>query len=498
MVFTPIFTELSPSMGLILTVAVVAYVVGTAIFIILDNRTPQSTFAWILTFVLMPVIGPIIYLFFGRSWRAFARSGSLASQAVAGDANQMLRQIYTNQDDLVNRIARERPESFNRKLAHLVVANRGSLITEYNHVEILQDATEKYPRLLADIRAAQHSIHLEYYIWTNDAFTQAVKDALIERARAGVVVRCLYDATSGKAMGKQYRADLRAAGVEIYPYLDSTLRTLHNIQYRSHRKIAVIDGMTGYVGGMNLDREQLEGPKGFDGWRDTHLRIHGEAALALQSSFAVSWYNTTQTPISDLDYFPRRRILFDVDVFCPVQIVQSGPDSQWAAIQQLYFSMIMSATSHVYIQSPFFIPDPSVSEALKAAALAGVDVRIMCQPRGGTYQIPYRAANTYYAEMARAGAKIYLYENDTYFHPKTINIDSKICSVGTANMDIRSFNINYEINAVLYDKVLAQQLADDFTRDMANCVEFTYDEYKQRGLPSRLRDSVYRLASPVL
>lgn len=485
-------------MNILLILVIAAYIIGAAIFIILDNRTPQSTFAWMLTFVLLPVVGLIIYLFFGRSWRAFAREGSLASQAVGGDANQMLRQVFTNQDEVVHRIARERPESFNSKLAHLVVNNRGSLITEYNDVELLQDASEKYPRLLADIQVAEHSVHLEYYIWTNDRFTQELKAALIERARAGVEVRCLYDATSGKAMGKKYRAELRAAGVEIYPYLDSTLRTLHNIQYRSHRKIAVIDGMIGYVGGMNLDCEQLEGPKGFDGWRDTHLRIHGEAAVALQSSFAVSWFNTTQRPIPDPDYFPLEKIQADVQTFSPVQIVQSGPDSQWAAIQQLYFSMIMSATRHVYIQSPFFIPDPSVSEALKAAALAGVDVRIMCQPRGGTFQIPYRAANTYYAEMSRAGARIYLYENDTYFHPKTINIDSKICSVGTANMDIRSFNINYEINAVLYDETHARRLADDFMRDVANCVEFTEEEYRERGLPSRLRDSFYRLASPVL
>lgn len=493
------FAEMIIPLQVLLFVIFALYLIGAAIFIVLDNRTPQSTFAWLLTFIFLPVIGVALYLFFGRSWRAFASGRSLASQAVDGDANRMLRDIFEKQHEVIARVARERPASFNSKLANLVMNNRGSLITEYNRVEILQDALEKYPRLLADIKAAQHSIHLEYYIWTNDEFTQQVKDALIERAAQGVAVRCLYDATSGKAMGKKYRNELRAAGVQIYPYLDyNSLGTLHNIQYRSHRKIAVIDGKIGYVGGMNLDREQLDGPKGFSHWRDTHLRIEGEAALALQSSFAVSWYNTTRTPISGLDYFPRNEILAEVDCFSPVQIVQAGPDSQWEAIRQLYFFMIMAANTSVYIQSPFFIPDPSISEALKAAALAGVDVRIMCQPRGGSYQVPYRAANTYYAEMARAGAKIYLYENDTYFHAKTLIVDNKICTVGTANMDIRSFHINYEINAVLYDEALAAELARDFMRDMAHCSEFVYAEYKERNLASRLLDSTYRLASPLL
>ncbi len=485
--------------GPFLVAIIVGYIIVVSVFIISENRSPQSTFAWLLLFGFLPGIGPLIYLFFGRSYHAFSRQNMLARQAIGSDLTYALGPLLARQQTMAERVAVERPSSFNRRLLNLVASNTGSLLTECNRVEILQNANEKYPRLLQDLRRARHSIHLEYYTWTNDDFTQQLKAVLIERVAEGVKVRCLYDAFTGKAMGEQYRLELRQGGIEIFPYLDySSLSSLHNIQYRSHRKIAVIDGKIGYVGGMNLDSEQLDGPSGFTRWRDTHLRIHGEAALALQSSFVTSWYNTTREAITGPGYFPTEEIRQEVPDYLPVQVTQSGPDSRWSAIHQLYFFMIMAAGKRVYIQSPFFIPDDSISEALKAAALAGVDVRLMCQPRGSYYQLAYRAANTYYADMARAGVKIYLYQNDTYFHPKTINVDSSICSVGTANMDIRSFSINYEINAVLYDEEMARELEEDFMHDVQYCTEFSLEEYAARSFGYRFLDSVYRLASPLL
>ena len=372
--------------------------------------------------------------------------------------------------------------------------NAYSILTGYNEIKILQNASEKYPCLLEDIKQAQHSVHLLYYIWTDDAFTQQVKEALIERAKAGVTVRCLYDATGG-AFGKTYLQDLKAAGVMIQPYLAiDSLYKIHSINYRSHRKIAVIDGKIGYVGGLNLDKDQLDGGV-FGFWRDTHLRIRGEAAHALQASFGVSWYNTTKEKITDLAYYPF--IQNEIKTFLPIQITFSGPDSQWAAIRQLYFFMILAAEEKVYIQSPFFIPDASITEALKAAALSGVEVRMMFTPAGAKYQIPYWAANTYFAEIAQAGARVFLYQRG-YFHPKTINIDSAICAVGTANMDIRSFSINYEASAVIYDEAKAEKLELDFLEDLKYCTEFNLAEYEQRNVLLRLRDSLCRLASPLL
>ncbi len=473
----------------------IPYIAGTSLFLIMDNRKPQTTFAWLFLFIVLPVGGVILYIFFGRNWKAFAKQRKLTMQAIGKDLMRNLSPEFPRQAEVIDRLAHERTASYRTRLLELATRNSGSGIAGYNQVKILQDAHEKYPRLLEDLRGAQCSIHLQYYIWTEDEFTLQVKKVLMERARAGVKVHCLYDA-SNKGLSKQYLADLRAAGVAIHPYLRyDSLYTLHNANYRSHRKIAVIDGKIGYVGGMNLDQEQLSGGKVFNAWRDTHLRIHGEAATLLQALFVTSWYNTTREKLFAPAYFPPVRD--EVDTFLPIQITASGPDSQWQAIKQIYFFMIASAQHHVYIQSPFFIPDESIADALRAAALAGVDVKIICQPRGFTYDLAYRAAYTYYAEMARAGCRIFLYQAG-YFHPKTISIDSTICAVGTANMDIRSFSINYETIAVMYDEATALELEADFHNDLQRCEEFKLEDYKKSGVVRRFWDSVDRLFSPVL
>jgi cardiolipin synthase len=365
----------------------------------------------------------------------------------------------------------------------------------HNRLEILQDASQKYPRLLADIEAAQNSIHLLYYIWEEDEFTESLKRLLVRKAKAGVQVRVLVDA-HGAGVSRRYMRELGENGVQMYIYYNYwSLYKLHTISYRNHRKIAVIDGNIGYTGGLNISQEHLTGGRFFSSWRDTHLRVEGEAVRALQSIFATSWYNTTAERPDAGAYYPPMTDF--VGEHLPIQITASGPDSQWAAIRQLYFLMITSAERHIYIQSPFFIPDDSILEALKAAALGGIDVRLMCAPRGSVYAVPYRAANTYFAELAAAGVRIYLYQKG-YFHPKTVNVDSVVCSVGTANMDIRSFSINYEVNAVIYHRKTAEQLACDFQRDMANCVEFSLVEYNRRNAFARFYDSLARLTSPLL
>jgi cardiolipin synthase len=471
------------------------YVVIAGVFITLENRSPQSTFAWLFLFMAVPVIGVIIYAFFGRGWHAFAREQSLSRQEFGSGLLELddLQPLIKRQEAVIARIIEERPAAYKKKLLHLVKKNSSSLLTGYNDVVILQNASMKYPRLLEDIQGAKHHIHLNYYVWTEDEFTLQIKAALIERAKAGVEVRCLYDA-SGGSMSYQYLNDLKAAGAKINAYLEfRSLTRLHTINYRSHRKIAVIDGRIGYIGGMNLDKDQLDGGEYFDSWRDTHLRIVGEAVIALQASFAVSWFNTTEEKIVESQYFPPA----DVDTFLPVQILMSGPDSQWQAIRQLYFYMITSAVEKVYLQSPFFIPDESILEALKSAALAGVDVRMIFTPKGTTYSTPYWAANTYFKEVAAAGVKIYLYQAG-YFHAKTLNIDSAICTIGTANMDIRSFSLNYEANAVIYDEEKAQELEQDFLEDLKHCIEWRVEEYEKRSVFLRLRDSLARLASPLL
>jgi cardiolipin synthase len=476
----------------IIAAALAVYIVIATIFIIMENRTPQSTFAWLFLFLTLPLVGVIIYIFFGRGRHAFSQETHLARQEMGSDVMRDARELIERQQEYVDRIRVEKPASFRKKILNLASENSSSVLTGYNDIEILQDAAMKYPRLLADIKAAQSSVHLNYYIWTEDDFTLQIKEALMERAKAGVEVRCLYD-ESGGMMSKQYLLDLREARVEIHPYLKfRKLGRLHTANYRSHRKIAVIDGKIGYVGGLNLDKEQLHPPK-FDTWRDTHLRLVGEAAWGLQASFIISWFNTTGQKVTGKKYFPA----VETKNFMPVQLIQSGPDSQWKAIRQLYFQMIMSAEDKLYLQSPFFIPDESISEALKAAALAGVEVNLMFTPRGSTYQIPYRAAHTYFKDVVEAGAKVYLYEAG-YFHPKTLNVDNAVISVGTANMDIRSFSLNYETCAIVYDQEKAKQLEAQFMEDIKHCQEWTLEQYQSTSALHRFGDSICRLASPLL
>lgn len=468
------------------------YTIGVAIFIISENRTPQSTFAWLLLLIAVPIIGLIIYFFLGRGSHSFSKEDELARQEMGEDVRRDVAELIDGQTEYVDRIAQEKPASYRRKILNLVHQNSASVLTAFNDLEILQDASMKYPRLLADIKAAQSSVHLNYYIWTEDEFTLQIKEALIERVKAGVEVRCLYD-ESGGMMSKQYLQDLKDAGVEIYPYLQyRKVGKLTTVNYRSHRKIAVIDGKIGYVGGLNLDKEQLD-PPAFDTWRDTHLRMVGQMAWALQFSFIISWFNTTGQKITGKQYFPE----VETKTFMPVQLIQSGPDSEWAAIRQLYFLMIMSAEEKFYMQSPFFIPDESIMEALKAAALAGVDVKLMFTPRGSTYQVPYRAAHTYFKDVVEAGAKVYLYQAG-YFHPKTLNVDNAVISIGTANLDIRSFSLNYEACAVVYDEEKAKELEAQFFEDMKHCKEWTLAEYNSYSPFHRFVDSVYRLTSPLL
>jgi cardiolipin synthase A/B len=240
----------------------------------------------------------------------------------------------------------------------------------------------------------------------------------------------------------------------------------------------------------------MDGGPGFHFWRDTQLRIIGEGAALLQAVFMVDWYNAVKENLFSEAYFPKEATESSEDGV-PVQILTSGPDSQWAAIRQLYSSMTVSAQQHVYVQSPFFIPDATIAEALKSAALSGVDVKVMLSARPSGNKLPDWAGNTYIADVVAAGVRVFLYERG-YLHAKTISIDSEICSIGSANIDIRSFSINYELNAVLYSRQLAKELETDFERDLAHCTEFDLAAYQKRNAALRFRDSLARLLSPLL
>jgi cardiolipin synthase len=468
-----------------------AYALSVTVFLALQNRSPQSTFAWVLLFVLCPPGGLLTYIMFGRGRHAFSRELSttklLERSTLAGRAAQ----IVAAQPAAIADLAATQGEP--GRLAAMLWASGRAPLTTGNQIEILQNASEKYPRLLDDMRAASQSIHLVYYEWASDAFTETVAEILREQVRRGVEVRILYDPVGSFSMLKRaYVEGLRRDGIRMQPF--SSLYQLHTLSYRSHRKLAILDGRVGYSGGLNMTEKHLIGPKGFTGWRDTHTRITGEAVTILQSVFATMWMNATGEDLFDKRYFPR---IPTGESGVPIQVVSAGPDSRWETIRQSYLAMIALARDHVYLQSPFLILDTSVAEAMTTAALAGVDVSVMIAPGGGELSPAYRAGMTYAADMARAGVKVLLYQGE-YFHAKTICVDSRMCSIGSANIDIRSFSINYETNVVIYDEAVTRELESDFLADLDHCVLFKAVDYDAHRTSSRLVDSVMRLCSPLI
>lgn len=475
------------------------YALVTGVYIVLENRRPQATFAWMLLFLAVPVLGLVVYLLFGRDRKAFSRQRDLARQNLRASAEPLLAPLLQRQDAEIARLEEQDP--VRRRLMRLVRRNAHSALTTKNRVAIQQDAATHYPSLEADLRRARRSIHLQYFSWASDAFTERLKDILLERVAAGVEVRLLYDPVgSFFKLGRRYLRALRRGGVEAAPV--SALWRLHTISYRNHRKIAVIDGRVGFTGGMNIGQEHLDGGPAFSRWRDTQIRLEGEAAAVLQAVFLIDWYNATGEDLFAAGRFPSLTAGNDPveagEAYLPVQILTSGPDSEWRAIRQLYFAMILSAQRRVRLQSPFFILDATIAEALKAAALSGVEVEVMVSARGeGLNQAPYWAAYTYMAEVAAAGVRVHLYDQG-YLHAKTIAVDGEVCSIGSANLDIRSFSINYEINAVLYDAELTRELEAAFERDCAACRPFDAKAYAEGPILARVRDSTARLLSPLL
>jgi cardiolipin synthase A/B len=477
----------------ILATLLFLYALVTGVFLLMENRRPQSTLAWMLVLFFAPGIGLLLYLLFGRDTKAFSKRSKLLMQDLEANARPLLSPILSRQDA---QLARLGSEGVGRKrLAMLVRRNSLSALTTRNRVEIQQDAAKFYPSLIENIKAAQNSIHLQYFIWAVDPFTDGLRQILIKKARAGIEVRLLYDPIGSQAhVGRRYVRDMLAAGIRMAP--TSPPFQLHTISYRNHRKITVIDGRIGYTGGMNIGQEHLDGGEGFDSWRDTQVRLVGESAAVLQAVFMVDWYNAVRENLFYAKYFPANATdPAEGDV--PVQILTSGPDSQWAAIRQLYAFMIVSAQRHVYLQSPFFIPDATLAEALRTAALSGVNVKVMVSARPSGNTLPDWAGNTYIEEIVTAGVRVFLYEKG-YLHAKTISIDSENCSIGSANIDIRSFSINYELNAVFYSEQVAKELERDFERDLEYCSEFEPAAYRKRSTASRFRDSVARVLSPLL
>ncbi|MFE6799270.1 cardiolipin synthase [Paenibacillus chitinolyticus] len=459
--------------------------------VFMEKRNASVTWAWVMVLIFLPGIGFILYLIFGQ--------------------NMSRRKIYKlkefNQKDIDNLIESQRRgfrESQVRykdpvmadyqDLIYMNLTSSSAVYTQDNEVEIFTDGNDKFASLLASIKEAQSHIHLMYYIVKDDRLGRRVIDALAEKAKEGVEVRFLFDDIGSSWLPRQFYKPLLDAGGEVAIFFPSRIPYLNfRVNYRNHRKLAIIDGMTGYIGGFNIGDEYLGINERFGDWRDTHLKVTGSAVLQMQAQFFMDWNLASSHYLKAVSrYYPLIKHPGSVGI----QIVSSGPDNELEQIRNGYLKMIYAAKESIFIQTPYFVPDESLLTALKMAALSGVDIRIMI-PSIPDHKMVYWATKSYLGELLELGVKGYLYEKG-FLHAKTIVIDGKVASVGTANLDMRSFKLNFEVNAFLFDTRTATRQRLIFEEDMMYCSQFTPDMYKARSLVDRVQESVARLVSPIL
>lgn len=481
-----------PSWNTLFIFALYLYIFVMIIYLLLDNRETATTLSWLLIFFFLPFVGLVLYFLLGRGMRTRVKK-KLVPQNLEDRLQYSNEQLIARQEKEIENLHAEYDSPENRKLIRLLTHNSDSVLTRNNHVQVFFNGEDKFGTLIQDLSAAENYIHMEYFIWQDDSFTEKVVDILQQKVRQGVAVRVLYDVV-GNYLSKRYLKRLRKSGIKIYPYYNfkSPLK-IHTLNYRNHRKIIIIDGSTGYLGGMNMGEEYIDGGSRFSTWRDTHIRIQGESVAVLQGVFSVSWSNTTKEILDMREMIPQ---IISASSVTRLQVTTSGPDSQWDSIRQLYFLLISSAEKFIFIHTPYFIPDASIVMALKTAALSGIDVRIMLTGVVDK-RIPYWAAQTYLKDLLEAGVSFYYYTKG-FMHAKTIVVDARTCSVGSANLDIRSLELNYEINALIYDKAISQQLEHIFYRDMKSARPFTLADYNKIHRLKQLRNSLTRLFAPLL
>ncbi|MBP3906264.1 MAG: cardiolipin synthase [Peptostreptococcaceae bacterium] len=490
---------------LVLSYLVISYLAGIvlSINIILENRDPTKTMAWLLIFIVLPGVGLIIYCFLGRNIR---KRKLFHTQKLASDIKE--NNLFKNMESIEELVELEQISIKNNKLLDdrnyeeikkkvvSLLLNTGKFpFTSNNDVKIFIDGNEKFESLLKDIENAKEHIHLEYFIIKNSDIGIKIKDLLIKKAKSGVKVKILYDDVGCWRFWfhRKFFNDMKKVGIQISAFLPATFPFIGGkLNYRNHRKIVIIDGHIGYTGGINIGDEYMGKNKKFGYWRDTHIRIEGSSVYMLQMVFLTDWYYTTKKAEFEPKYFPK----LEHKGNSMIQVVATGPDSDWEAIHYAYFSAICNAKERVYIETPYFIPDEGLLRALKSAALSGVDVRIIF-PSIADHKIVHQASYSYFDDILKSGGKVYLY-NKGFIHSKLIIIDDKIASTGSANMDLRSFMLNFEINAFIYDKDIINKISDDFFEDLKNSKEVDLEVFQNRPFIKKWAESVARLFSPIL
>ncbi|MDR9487149.1 cardiolipin synthase [Salibacter sp.] len=472
------------------------YVVSifTIFFILLDNKNPSKTVSYIVAIIALPFVGLIIYFLFGRNFRKdkiFSRKEFFDDKKIKEWQRKHSNAFFESE------LIQEKLLPQSQKIARQLFFNSRAVLTTNNKVDFLINGERKYEALLEDIKNAKNHIHLEYYIIEDGEHTGELFSALTDKVKEGIEVRMLFDSVGSSSLKSSTVRMLKKQGVKVESFMPVFFpQFTSKINYRNHRKIVVIDGKTGYVGGINLSDRYLNEPgeKAKTYWRDSHLRIEGEAVVQLQIQFILNWNFASNEQLTHTDdYFPKQPQLETPKL---VQIAASGPDSDWESIMLALFTAIASSSKYVYIQSPYFIPNSSMVNALIAAAQGGVDVRLMI-PSSSDTKVTQLAGFSYLRPLLEADVKIYLYTKG-FLHAKTVVADDQFTSVGTANMDIRSFYTNFEINAFIYDINTAQKAREIFEDDLKHCEIMNPERWKNRKLMYKILESFARLFSPLL
>ena len=451
------------------------------IHVVMDNRQPAKTMAWALVIWFIPVVGLIFYLFFGINTRkeryVSERSMNLLTK------RSMLE--FAEQQNL------HLPEQ-QKPLIDLFVNQNLALPFKDNEVEIYTDGYAFFPALLAAIHEAKSHIHVDMYIFAEDALGYLVSDALIAKSREGVEVRVIYDDVGCWNVSHHFFERMREEGIEVTSFMPVRFPSFTSkVNYRNHRKIIVIDGRVGFIGGMNIALRYVKGSDGH-AWRDTMLKVTGGAVAALQRAFLVDWYFVDRTLLSDRKFYPHA----ELENNCLAQVVTSGPVTPYPEIMQGFVRIIMGARKYLYLETPYFLPNESVLFALKTIALAGVDVRVIC-PRYSDARFVEWASRSYLREAAEAGVKVSLYEAG-FLHSKLMVCDDMIATCGSTNLDFRSFENNFEANIFFYDEAIALRVKQLFLKDIEQTVPLEeVPERMRRGFFVRLWESVTRMLSPL-
>ncbi len=462
------------------------------VIVFFQRREPKSVWAWLLILYSVPLVGFVLYLLIGQDMH---KRKMFRVKEVEDRLNEAIRQQVHR---LKNREFKEVDTQI-RDYMDLIMYNLesyGAVLTGDNDIDIFTDGNEKFNALIEDLKRAERFVHIQYYIIRNDVLFQRIYDVLKEKAAQGVEVRLLFDAMGCRKTNHRLWKKLNAQGIRTAEFFPAILRRLQlRINYRNHRKIVVIDNRVAYVGGFNIGREYIDLDEKFGHWRDTHLRVRGSAVASLQLRFILDW-----------SYAAREDLFQRQDMFegeqpgerdgCEVQIISSGPDNTTEQIRDNYLRLISKAKERIYIQTPYFIPDESILSALLIAVRSGIEVNVMipCKP---DHPFVYWATYSYVGDLVMAGANCYVYNNG-FLHSKGVAVDGKAFCYGTANMDIRSFALNFEVNAVVYHQGKAREMERIFKEDLNYCTQITRDSYYERNLWLRLEEQMCRLLSPLL